>query len=332
MRTPWFKNRLEMFLAFIILPVIFLLAACQDQSPPVEPSLSLGVSVTPSKALLTPYHTPTATSTPLPPDPATNTPFPTPTATPRTHIVQRGEDMFGIAWQYGITLAELQTANPDVNPNLLSVDTVLTIPASSQITPTSEFLPSPTPAGAVLGETVCYPAGDGGLWCFTQVTNTSSRYIEGVSLDIRLGSNGVQKAVGSALTVQNLIAPGAVLPAAVYFAPPIPASYETDASIITSLPVVNLSERYLSAGVEDLSIHIAADGKSAAVEGKAVFHESGSASLVSVAAVAYNREGDVIGFRRWEDSQPGSVISFSMQVYSLAGEIDQITVFAEAPQ
>ncbi|MEM5774021.1 MAG: LysM domain-containing protein, partial [Anaerolineaceae bacterium] len=259
-----------------------------------------------------------------------NTPFPTPTATPRSHTVQRGEDMFGIAWQYGITLAELQAANPDVNPNILSVDTVLIIPPSSQITPTPDFLPSPTPAGAVMGQTVCHPAGDGGIWCFIPIANQSSEYIEGVSLDVRLGSQGAQVAVGSALTAQNLIPPGAVIPAAVYFPPPVPQPYDTDAVLITSLPVVNLSERYLSAGIENLATRIADDGQSAAVQGTLVLRESGSADLVSVAVIAYNAAGQVVGFRRWESSQPGSTTPFTLQVYSLADEIAQVSVFAEA--
>lgn len=53
--------------------------------------------------------------------------------------------MFSIALYYGITLDELKAANPEVNPNAMSLGTVLLIPVtptapSSQRTPLQVLL------------------------------------------------------------------------------------------------------------------------------------------------------------------------------------------------
>ncbi|MCE5207765.1 MAG: LysM peptidoglycan-binding domain-containing protein [Chloroflexi bacterium] len=318
------------WLPIVIVIILLQLTACQAVKPSTADIVSPPAPFTSTLALLTPYQTPTASQTPFPPDPATYTPFPTPTSTPRSHIVQKGEDMYGIAFQYGITLQELLAANPDVDPNFMSVDMVLLIPASAQINQTEGVLPSPTPAGALPGSTDCYKTGEGGLWCFTSILNQSDHYIEGVSLQVRLGGEGVQVAVGSALTVINLIPPGAHIPATVYFPPPVPNPFEVSVLLETSLPVLNMSERYMPVSLKNLDIAIDPDGRSASVAGKVILDETGSPARIAAAAVAYNSKGDVVGFRRWENNDPSSPVTFSFQVYSLADAIEQVSVFAEA--
>lgn len=328
MKTGFLRTR-SFWSGFFITVFSLALTSCQtNQSVDITETPAVSSSVT--RAALTPYFTSTATLTPLPPDPATATSFPTPTSTPRSHIVQKGEDMYGIAFQYGITLQELQAANPEVDPNFLSVAMVLLIPASAKTEQTPGTLPSPTPAGALPGETTCYRTGEGGLWCFTIILNQSDKYIEGVSLEVRLGSAGVQVATGSAVTALNLIAPGENIPALVFFPPPIPDPFEVDVVLETSLSVISLAERYYSAGIENLNIKIAPDGKSAAIEGEINLNGAGTPKLVAAAAVAYNSIGDIVGVRRWESGTPGVVQKFSFEVYSLADEIIQVSVFAEA--
>jgi hypothetical protein len=61
--------------------------------------------------------------------------------------------------------------------------------------------------------------------------------------------------------------------------------------------------------------------------------ESRSASLVWVAAVAYNAHGEIIGVRRWEASESlkaGGSIPFTLYVYSLDDPIEQVDMFVEA--
>ena len=78
--------------------------------------------------------------------------------------------MFSIALYYGITLDELKAANPEVNPNAMSLGTVLLIPVtptapSSQRTPASGLTPAAADGSVVImGEPVCYPEPLGGVY------------------------------------------------------------------------------------------------------------------------------------------------------------------------
>jgi LysM repeat protein len=75
-----------------------------------------------------PTVTPTATRTP------TDTPVPTSTSTPvppRAHSVQEGETMSDIAMTYHVTVDEILTLNPDVDPELIQPEQVLLIPAAT---------------------------------------------------------------------------------------------------------------------------------------------------------------------------------------------------------
>jgi|SRR6516165_9931888 LysM repeat protein len=49
-----------------------------------------------------------------------------------TYTVQSGDTLTSIAAQFGVTLAALAAANPQIsNPNMISVGQVLTVPGSS---------------------------------------------------------------------------------------------------------------------------------------------------------------------------------------------------------
>ncbi len=102
-----------------------------------------------------PTATPSATNTPIPP--ATRTPTvppspttaPTPTMSPEpsatptvgavTHLVQKGENLIGIAERYGTTVQAIVRANGLANPDVIYIGQELIIPLPAQ------SLPSPTP-------------------------------------------------------------------------------------------------------------------------------------------------------------------------------------------
>ena len=107
---------------FIILQsafIIILLTACATQ-----PTLP-----TPKPGDLIPYLT--ATQSPLQtPEGLVPLTTPLPSPTPFTYTVQKGDTMSTIAQQFGVSLDELQAANPEVNPSAMSVGQVLKIPSN----------------------------------------------------------------------------------------------------------------------------------------------------------------------------------------------------------
>ena len=276
----------------------------------------------------------TVTLTPTPAD--TPTPLPTPTPTPRTHTVSKGEDMFGIALRYGIPLEQLLTANPTVDPYWLSVGAVLVVPAPLNTpTPDPDSPPLPTPLPMTVEKPVCYPSGDGGLWCFALVSNPLAGTSEAVSVTIRLhdrDSGEIRSQVVSPFL--NQLIPDSSLPLAVYFSAPTPTVFDTSAELITALPLATDSGRYLALQPVDPQVEIATDGRTAAVSGslQLVSAES-SASRVAVTVVAYDSTGRISGVRNWESLEPleaGGQVEFTLLVYAAGDGIARVEVLAEA--
>lgn len=69
-----------------------------------------------------------------------NIPTAAPPPTQRTYLIQRGDTLYTIARRFGVTLAQLIAANPQItNPNVLFIGQVINIPAAG---------PPPPPTGA----------------------------------------------------------------------------------------------------------------------------------------------------------------------------------------
>lgn len=326
------KMRLRngMILIWLLAGVVLASSCVSDMEMPAE----TGVPSESPVGGLTPYHTRTATSTPLPPDPATATPFPTPTPTPRTHIVEQGEDMFGISFRYSITLEELIAANPEVNPNIMSIGLELSIPASAEAIIEDGALPTPTPVGVVLDTVQCHPSRDGGIWCFVLANNLLESDVESVSALVRIAdSTGTQVDARVALTPLNLFPAGARMPLMVFFPSPLPESYQVSVELLTALPEVGGEGRYLPLHIENLRTDILSDGLSVEISGELFLDGGESAARVWVAGVAYDESGGVLGVRRWESETvliAASGLPFVLRVYSVGGMITGADVFVEA--
>lgn len=317
-------------LSALLAGLVLLLNACA----PAEPGAT--ASPQPTRAgTLQPFTGPTATASPPPGEADTPTPLPSPTPTPRSHTVRKGEDMFGIALRYGVTLDDLLKANPEVDPRWMSIGTVLIVPAALYTpTPDPANPPQPTPVGLQLNPPDCFASGDGGLWCFSRAENTQEFSVEGISVNMRLfDRDSGQLIEQTAYPPLNLLPPGGFLPLAAYFAPPAPGRFDSTAELVSALPVPPDSGRYLVVGQSDLTVEIAPDGLTAQVSGLLnLTEEDAPARLVHVAAIAFDASGRIIGLRRWDSSAelaPGESLPFEMVVYSASPPIESVSVLAE---
>ncbi len=311
-----------------------LLSACVQQTPE-----GMQTPTSTNEGTLRPYPSDTPSATPYPTDYHSPTPSPTttPTPTPVYYTVKAGDDMYSIAFRYGLEPAVVMTANPTVNPGMMSVGTSLLIPITPmpELTPTLWVTnsPTPTPRFAGLNPPDCYPDAVGGLWCFTLVENNESGALENLTGTFVLNSeDGSREEIG--MLPLNLLPSGAALPLTAYFQPPLLAQYTANVTVDFVLPVMPDDDRYLDAEISEQFIEISEDGRVADVSGVVSLPiDGGDAEYVWVNVTAMDAEGRVVAVRRWEaDGQVASGESnvFLLTLYSLGDSIDRIDVLVEA--
>jgi len=306
-------------IVYLFATLIFLLSSCAQATLQATPTLA------PTGAL-TPYHT--LTPSPISPTatlmlviPVT----PAPTATPFLHTIGKDETMLGIAYLYGISLADLQAANPGVDPHFLSVGKQLVIPISGEI---PETLPTPTAIPLHSEQPQCYKTGDGGAWCIMEVRNETENSVENISAWIGLfTSQGRNIANQVAYAPLNLLLPGSTIPLMTYFDPPLPEEFEVQAEQLSGIAVSTDDQRYLVLEVNITKSVISPDGRRTEVSGEVILPEDNSTpSQLRVLVVAYDSIGNVIGARKWESTGD---TKFDLSVYSMAGAIDYVDVLTE---
>jgi LysM repeat protein len=298
----------------------FLISSCSQ--PTFQPTSTIKPT-----GVLTPYHT-------LTPSPAisvtraivTIAVTPAPTPTPFTHTVIKDETMLGIAFQYGISLGDLQAANPGVDPHFLSVGTQLIIPINGEI---PETMPTLTPVPVEWQGPECYRTGDGGAWCILSVKNQLETDVENISAWIGLftaqGTNITSQVAYSAI---NLLRAGDTIPLMSYFSAPLPEGFEVQGEMLSGLAVASDDTRYLDLETDVTSLDISSDGIQAEVSGKVILAgDTLQPSQLWALIVAYDANGNVVGARKWEST---GEIQFKLTVFSLAGKIDHVEVLTEA--
>lgn len=293
-------------------------------------SLAMGCTSTPDAPLpssplnLKPYPSATHAIIPTPTIGATDIPLPSPT--PSTYRVAAGDSLGTIAEQFGMHLADLQAANPGVASESLSVGQKINIPvAASSI---------PIPAQAELSVVRCYPAG-AGTYCLVTVSNPFAETLENVKVQMTvLNAKGKITDNQEAFLPINILPPGSALPAYTLFAD-LPAGTIPVAQLAASLRLSAGDQRYLPAVIHNLLISVDWDGHSAHAQGQVFLPKEASASVTTLwlAGVAYDADGQIVGFRRWEwqgSLKPGKTQGFDFSVYSFGPAIETVNVIVEA--
>ncbi|MGZ9235804.1 MAG: LysM peptidoglycan-binding domain-containing protein, partial [Anaerolineales bacterium] len=295
---------------------ILLLSSCTAQ----------GTHSTPVPATLIPFLTSTrspisATGTIQTPEglAAAETPLPSPT--PFTYTVQAGDTISSIALKFGVSMDDLQAANPEISPNAMSIGQAIKIPSIPE-NPSGE--PTPTPVPFTIQQIECYPTADHGMWCFVLVHNDFSDFMENVGAQVTLvDANGKTLASQTAILPLNILPPNMSLPLAVFFPPEIPFDARPQVQVLTAIRLLPNDERYLPATINNTLAQVNADGRSARVTGVVLLpSDARDAREVWVAGTAYDNEGRVVGVRRWEWDDglaAGGSLPFEFMVSSLGG-------------
>ena len=289
-------------------------------------------SSTPQPADLLPYLTSTS-GAPLPRTPEGLVPLktPLPTPTPFTYTIQQGETISSVALKFGVSIDELIAVNPEVNPSVMSIGTVLKVPSRPE-NPSAEA--TPTPAPFTVEQIECYATANQAMWCLVLARNDTPDFMENLSAQVTLvDASDNFLTTQTALLPLNILPPNASLPMTVYFPPEIPLDARPQVQVLTAIRLSAGDSRYLPATVNDILVQVSADGRFAQVSGEVRLPaESIAATQVWVAAVGYDESGRVVGVRRWEGGglQPGGSLSFGMTVASLGGVLTRVEFAVEA--
>jgi LysM repeat protein len=267
---------------------------------------------------------------------ATVAPLPTagPSPTPMAYSVRANDTFLAIALAYGLTREELLAANPGINPDLLSIGQQLLIPApGGQGTATP--IPTPTPLPVRVADPRCFPSATGGLWCLVSVANTTNGPVEGLSGLLTL----VDRQGSPLLTVPlypplNLVPAGQTMVLAAYLSPPVPEYKDAVAALTMAVLVQQAESRYADLDWSIVRSQPRPDRQSWDVEVKVPLPaDSANMWRVALAALAFDDQGDVIGFAKWEADEPlrpGEQVDVALTVFSLGPTIGRVEVLAEA--
>ena len=276
--------------------------------------------------VLQPYLTSTPVQT-ITPNVITIFETPVPTSTPFVYVIQSGDTFSELAGKFNISQDQLRAANPDVSPNSMTIGGTLLIPDPSTALAAAS---TPTPVPAPVTQAVCHSSADSGLWCFALVQNNTADILENVSAQITLlDSNGTAIASQTAFTPLDIIPANSSMPLYVFF-PNTPVDLTPQVQIMTALQASTSS--YLPAIINNSLAQTESNGKTAQLSGQVYLPpESQAATQVWVAAVAYDKNGTVVGVRRWEGGgiQPGTSINFNFAVSSLSGDIEAVDFFVQ---
>jgi LysM repeat protein len=310
-----------------ILLIALFLTAC---TPALTPSATSAVDLIP---FLTSTQSPTfPVGTMRSPAGLVTTDAPLPSSTPFTYTVQRGDTISSIALKFGVSMDELQAANPEISPNAMSVGQVLKIPSNPD-DPSGE--PTSTAVPFTIQQIECYPTADKGMWCFLLVHNELSDFMENLSAQVTLvGADNTRIASQTALLPLNILAPSTYLPLVVFFPPVIPLDAKPLVQVLTAIRLLPNDERYLPATINNTLVQVNADGRSARIRGVVLLAGvTKAATQVWVAGTAYDEAGHVVGVRRWESKaglSAGGNLPFEFMVSSIGGKIARVEFAVEA--
>jgi LysM repeat protein len=250
------------------------------------------------------------------------------------HVVQQGDTLQAIAFEFGVSVEALQRANGIENPQFLQVDQRLIIPVSEEGDDAGLglLLPTPTPHPIKVQGVAFHETPVGSLWGLGEVVNTTAVTLTNVQVKVTLfAQDGQPVAETDVFAAADLVLPEASSPFGILFAtPPAWASYQ--ATVIRGQEAGALADAYVSMALTE--VDGSTSGSQFEVSGM-VTNVSGEqvAKSVDIIVTTYDADGAVTGFRQHtvrpkEGLVAGERLSFSLSLAAHGGPPDDFSVIA----
>ena len=308
----------KMTLVLFLAVTVIIMTACGGEVVTVQSTLKaplISTSTVPM-ALAPTQLRPTATAPLLPP---ANTATPTVTPTPIIHVVQEGDTLGAIAFQYGVSVEAIQSANGIENPQFLRIAQELIVPTDDQESNSnpSLLLPTPTPLPLVVQGVAFYETPVGSLLCLGEVVNTTDVSVVNEQVYIALFDASGERLVDTNVFVDaDVIPPGERSPFGVLFTSPPSNWANFQAALIRGEVSGVLSDSYVSIAVIEQEGQLSDPHfqVSGIVQNTDAEKTAGS---VNVTVTTYDAQGLVTGFRQGKvelDSPlaPGATAPFTV--------------------
>jgi LysM repeat protein len=309
----------------ILVVLIFLLASCSNN----DSIVTTNGNVTETEKQLIQYPTKTDTANEVT---STSTfaelVFPTPT--PFLYTVVLNDTLIGIAYSFNVPLEALLNANPSAENQPLLVGQELIIPTADK--PSATFTITPLPIQP--SQVDCFESQDESLRCLVLIKNEFADWIQNLSTQIHLiDPSGKLLETCTAYPPLDLLPPGRAIILSCSFQKVPIEKYQPQATIISASNVPFPSELYMDISIQNSFIELNREGLNAQVHGEIILntHEF-DASQVKILAIAFSKEGTVVGFRRWESNTvlpSGGIMPFELMISSFGSIIDRVELIVE---
>lgn len=268
----------------------------------------------------------------------TPTPLPTatatPTATPIVYVIEAGDTLLGVAIDNQTTVEEIQSLNPNVRPELLSIGQEIALPPPA--TPVfGNDRPTPLPIQIQVGSASLFPDGAGGLWVVGEVENSADYFLENLRLEIILyGEGGLVVGRMETWTASELIAPNSTSVFGLFFPQKPEGNLQVEIQAIRGFTFAQLPEddsRYFGLTADEPQLDF--DQEAFAISGNIANVGNQIATDIILLVATYDFDGRLTGFAQFSPFETlaiGEEASYTYALVPPGGLADQVKVQVSA--
>lgn len=288
-------------------------SATHDTAPTLPPTSRPSVTLT--------VRTPI---TPSPPEVAqfpvfTTVPYASPT--PFLYVLQRGDTLLSVSRQFAVPVADLEAANPGLDPLSLQIGQPIVIPNPRFNPSGSPMLLTTTPFPLLLFPPVCYETPTNSIVCLGRVQNNLRQPVGRVSVWVTVfGRNGQILAQGETGLEQTAIPPGQNAPYRALFQ----ADWRDYAGATASLRSAESIHTTLVAPAVEQERGSWSDGRYV-VSAELRNTTPQPMQLARAIVTLYNRAGQVAGYRVVPINRviaAGEIVPLSSEIVPLSSDRD----------